>query len=181
MAERRELPRCGRDRGGGFLEYAAGFALVAVLAGVLVAAAPGIGDAIADGVGGAMCAAAGAEDCDDGGRRSEDEHRPEHTEAALVITVDPGPGEPVQRWTLDCSPPGGTHPAPAAACAALEEMGEGIPEPVTDGTWCTMIHGGPNTASVTGSIGDTEVTEEFNRRNGCEINRWSTMGPLLNP
>ncbi|MEY9214503.1 hypothetical protein NI17_019465 [Thermobifida halotolerans] len=84
-------------------------------------------------------------------------------------------------WTLTCDPVGGDHPDPEAACAALEEAGIEVFAPVPEDQPCTMIYGGPETATVTGRIGDTEVNAEFSRTNGCEIDRWERLSPLLNP
>lgn len=38
---------------------------------------------------------------------------------SLDFRVTHGSGPAVQHWTLRCEPPGGTHPAPSATCAAL--------------------------------------------------------------
>ncbi|TDQ52313.1 SSI family serine proteinase inhibitor [Actinorugispora endophytica] len=84
-------------------------------------------------------------------------------------------------WTLACSPAGGDHPAPEAACAALEEAGDEPFAPVPDDQACTMVYGGPEVVTITGHIDQTEVNAEFNRSNGCEINRWESLSPVLNP
>jgi hypothetical protein len=42
-----------------------------------------------------------------------------------------------------------------------------------------MIYGGPQRATVTGSWNGKKVSSTFNRTNGCEIDRWSQMVPLL--
>ncbi|WP_159944269.1 MULTISPECIES: SSI family serine proteinase inhibitor [unclassified Nocardiopsis] len=84
-------------------------------------------------------------------------------------------------WTLTCGPEGGSHPAPEAACAEIEEVGA---EPFvldTSDMVCTMQIGGPEVVHVTGHVGGTEVDTEFNKRNGCEIDRFETVETVLNP
>ncbi|RNL83329.1 SSI family serine proteinase inhibitor [Halostreptopolyspora alba] len=84
-------------------------------------------------------------------------------------------------WTLTCAPAGGDHPEPEAACADLEEVGvEGFEE-VPDGQMCTHIYGGPQTARVSGHVAGTEVDTTFGRANGCEIDRYDSMGTVLAP
>lgn len=84
-------------------------------------------------------------------------------------------------WTLTCEPAGGDHPDPEAACAALAEAGVDVFAPVPDDQPCTLVYGGPETATVTGHVADTEVNAEFSRTDGCEIDRWEQVSALLNP
>jgi hypothetical protein len=44
---------------------------------------------------------------------------------------------------------------------------------------CTMIYGGPETATVTGTWNGKKVDATFNRKNGCELKRWSVLAPLF--
>jgi hypothetical protein len=84
-------------------------------------------------------------------------------------------------WTLTCAPVGGDHPDPEAACAEIEEAGT---EPFTMDTsdmMCTMQIGGPEVAHVTGHVNGTEIDTEFNKRNGCEIERFDEVDSVLNP
>ena len=84
-------------------------------------------------------------------------------------------------WTLTCAPAGGDHPDPEAACAAIDEIGT---EPFTMDTSdmaCTMQVGGPEEARVTGHVEDTEIDTEFNKRNGCEIDRFGEAEAVINP
>ncbi|MGP4000039.1 SSI family serine proteinase inhibitor [Streptomyces sp. 8N706] len=85
-------------------------------------------------------------------------------------------------YTLDCHPAGGTHPSARDACDRLDEMtrwGADPFAPVSPRSNCTMIHGGPATAQVTGTWAGRPVTARFNRANGCEIERWNRLRPLL--
>ncbi|WP_037679393.1 SSI family serine proteinase inhibitor [Streptomyces albus] len=114
-----------------------------------------------------------------------DGHRvPPAGEDRLVIVVrDGGSGRvPEGRYSLDCHPPGGTHPRARAACKRLDELtryGRNPFAPVPPRTDCTMIYGGPATARITGSWAGRPVNARFNRVNGCEIARWNRLRPVL--
>ncbi|NYH52627.1 MULTISPECIES: SSI family serine proteinase inhibitor [Nocardiopsis] len=84
-------------------------------------------------------------------------------------------------WTLTCAPVGGDHPAPEEACAQIEEVGVDPFVLDTSDMTCTMQVGGPEVAHVTGHIGETTIDTEFNKRNGCEIERFETVEKVLNP
>jgi subtilisin inhibitor-like len=89
-----------------------------------------------------------------------------------------GPTGPELEATLTCDPPGGTHPDAAAACAALAENEDAL-KPVPGHSLCTQQYGGPEEAEVTGTFGGQRVEAAFTKRNGCEIDRWERLDPLL--
>ena len=99
----------------------------------------------------------------------------------LQISVDRGDGS-TSTLTLTCDPPGGDHPDPEAACAVLDAAAS-LPtnplEPVPPDVACTEIYGGPQTAVVEGTIDAEPVLVEFSRVDGCEIDRWDAVIPLL--
>lgn len=101
------------------------------------------------------------------------------TKAELTIVVDLGQGAAATTYRLTCDPAGGDHPDPVGACQALEVNGATALPPVPKDLACTMIYGGPQRATVTGSWNGKKVSSTFNRTNGCEIDRWSQMVPLL--
>ena len=96
--------------------------------------------------------------------------------AELTVTVDDGAGT-TTRHTLTCSPAGGDHPDPQAACAALADPA--LLEPVPGDARCTAQYGGPQTATVTGTLGGASVNAEFNRTDGCQVSRWDKAAALL--
>ncbi len=74
-------------------------------------------------------------------------------------------------------------PAPGSAetmCLALDnsQVQLLLTEPPTD-RFCTEIYGGPETATVTGSLGGDPVDTEIGRNNGCGISDWDLLTPLL--
>lgn len=100
-------------------------------------------------------------------------------ESSLTVTLDRGDGAETEQWTLTCGPDGGTHPDPEAACATVDEVDSEVLSPVPPDTACTMIYGGPQTATVSGTVQGEQVDAEFSRENGCEIARWDAMADVL--
>ncbi|OLT29516.1 proteinase inhibitor I4 serpin [Nocardiopsis sp. CNR-923] len=96
-------------------------------------------------------------------------------------SLPPETGYEEGTWTLTCSPVGGDHPDPEAACAEIEEVGaEPFLLDTTDMT-CTMQMGGPEVVYVTGRIDGTEIDTEFNKVGGCEIDRFETVSTVITP
>ncbi|MEV2278928.1 SSI family serine proteinase inhibitor [Nocardiopsis sp. NPDC049922] len=96
-------------------------------------------------------------------------------------SLSPEAGYEEGTWTLTCSPVGGDHPAPEAACAEIEEVGT---EPFlldTTDMMCTMQMGGPEVVHVTGHIDGTRIDTEFNKVGGCEIDRFETVDAVITP
>jgi Subtilisin inhibitor-like len=105
---------------------------------------------------------------------------PASSQTSLTIAVDAGDGEPPVESTLACEPAGGTHPDPEAACAALAELDAEAFMPVAADQMCTQIYGGPETATVHGTVRGDRVDASFSRQDGCEIARWDAVAGLLN-
>ncbi|KGM09436.1 proteinase inhibitor I4 serpin, partial [Cellulomonas bogoriensis 69B4 = DSM 16987] len=104
---------------------------------------------------------------------------PADGETSLTITVDPTGEGATTTWTLTCDPPGGDHPDPEAACAQLAQVGtEGL-APVPADAMCTQQWGGPQTATVTGTLDGTAVDATFRYTDGCEIHRWDALSAVL--
>ncbi len=83
-------------------------------------------------------------------------------------------------WVLNCNPStGSTHPRTKAACAKLNRSGPSLLAPVPRGTACSMIYGGAERATVTGTWGTRRIKAAFNRSNGCEVVRWQRAVTLL--
>ncbi|MDQ3158373.1 MAG: hypothetical protein M3Q98_16900 [Actinomycetota bacterium] len=53
--------------------------------------------------------------------------------------------------------------------------------PVAKDQVCTMIYGGPETATIIGTMRGSAVKAEFSRTNGCEIDRWKRLAKALEP
>ncbi len=59
--------------------------------------------------------------------------------------------------------------------AVVKRLVEGEPQ----GQMCTEIYGGPDIATVTGTLDGVAVNTSFNRNNGCGIADWELLLPLL--
>ena len=90
-----------------------------------------------------------------------------------------GKGGESRTAALTCDPSGGTHPDPLGACAALDAHPEAL-HPVPGDVACTEIYGGDQVAEVKGTGPDgAELRAILNRTNGCEIDRWDALAPVL--
>lgn len=101
-------------------------------------------------------------------------------QSQLTVHVEPGQDAQPREWTLHCDPPGGSHPAPEAACAALAAASDPF-KPVPPDAICTQIYGGPQTATLEGTWRGERVHATYNRKNGCEIHRWEAIKAALQP
>ena len=102
---------------------------------------------------------------------------------SLTITFWPDEQAPetFQRWTLRCSPTGGTLPGRVRACTRLSRLSLAAFAQVPKDALCTQIYGGPQKAVVKGTIGSVRIWSSFRRRDGCEIGRWNRFAPWLLP
>ncbi|MFE0640443.1 SSI family serine proteinase inhibitor [Streptomyces sp. NPDC058877] len=76
----------------------------------------------------------------------------------------------------------GNHPAAADACKRLGQLARERANPflpVPRDQICSQAYGGPVVAHVTGTWQGSKVDARFSRANGCEINRWENLEPLL--
>ncbi|MFJ8110122.1 SSI family serine proteinase inhibitor [Streptomyces sp. NPDC096132] len=110
--------------------------------------------------------------------REEDRAGGDH----LVVTVRRAGGRVDGVFEVWCHPGGGRHPDVSGACRAVERntrWGRDAFAPVPSGGVCTMRYGGPATARVTGRWAGRPVDTTYERSDGCEIERWDRMVPLL--
>lgn len=104
--------------------------------------------------------------------------------AELTIAVDDGNGTQ-NTWTLRCDPDGdpadGDHPDAEAACAALAADSASAFELPAGDQMCTEQYGGPQTATIEGTVDGDPVVAEFSRTDGCEISRWEALADVFGP
>jgi hypothetical protein len=97
----------------------------------------------------------------------------------LTISYQPkGTSGPTKTATLRCAPPGGTHPHPALACAALAKQAHPF-APVPKGVACAELFSGPQRAHVTGTYQGTRIDASFRRSDSCQTSRWARIAPVL--
>ncbi|MGW0365037.1 SSI family serine proteinase inhibitor [Streptomyces sp. NPDC002990] len=99
-----------------------------------------------------------------------------------IAMADTGNHHLDREYRLECDPVGGDHPEARQACARLDrfaEEGRDPFAPLSKRQVCSMQHGGPATARITGTWNGRKVDATFRRTNGCEISRWNELEPLL--
>jgi subtilisin inhibitor-like len=105
---------------------------------------------------------------------------PAATNTSIEVTFWPegrGEREP-PTVILECDPAGGSHPRPDEACETLYANEDAL-DPVAGDVACTQIYGGPQEAHIAGVVRGGAVDVMFSRNNGCEIDRWDRLAPLL--
>jgi hypothetical protein len=94
----------------------------------------------------------------------------------LTVRVDGDGKGPTKARTLELTCAEGDK---TAACTAAANLSAADLAPTPADTACTQIYGGPETASIKGTLNGEPVDATFSRTNGCEIKRWETVAPLL--
>lgn len=104
--------------------------------------------------------------------------QPQEWPAHLTITVQKDADSKEKSAVLICPGRGSRE---QDVCAALDVVAPRVFQPVPEDRVCTMIYGGPATATIRGTYGeDTELANaSFNQANGCEIGRWNQILPVL--
>jgi hypothetical protein len=109
-------------------------------------------------------------------------------DTSLTITVV-SEGQPLRDATLACGggqTTGTGFLADASAAQAACDLLRSDPLAVSllvngrePGLMCTQQYGGPEEATVTGTIDGQGVSASINRRDGCGIAEWQLLTPLL--
>ncbi|KNC19334.1 hypothetical protein AC792_07075 [Arthrobacter sp. RIT-PI-e] len=109
---------------------------------------------------------------------------PAGTEALLPVTLQQDAAAGPVQYVLECvgGAPGAatTLPGAESACAALTRLGAAFftARPDKD-VICTQQYGGPQTASITGTLDGTSVIAAFSLTDGCQISRWTAAQDIL--
>ena len=88
----------------------------------------------------------------------------------LVLTVSSDQAGWARAIKLSCDPPGGKHPDPAGACAALDRTGADPDKLVPAALMCMMVYL-PVTAEIAGSWHGAAVKWSHTYGNECEMRR----------
>ncbi len=92
----------------------------------------------------------------------------------MTVDNDGDGGAAAKQLKLDCA-----QPSDSAACKVASGMTEDDFAPTPANQACTMIFAGPETATVTGTLHGTAIDAKFSRSDGCEVERWKRVEPLL--
>lgn len=97
--------------------------------------------------------------------------------ANFVVTVDPdGTGsEAAKELQVSCK-----APTDSDLCGAAAGLSDADLAPTKADVACTQQFGGPETATIKGTLRGEPVDASFSRSDGCEIARWDKVSPLLN-
>jgi hypothetical protein len=126
----------------------------------------------------AACALA-ASACGGGAKAGAGSTTTSSGQTRLEIELQPkGTDGPTLHASLRCAPPRGSHPHPAAACAALARQQRPF-APTPAGVMCSALYSGPQRAHVTGSLRGVRVDARFKRSDSCETSRWTRIQAVL--
>jgi hypothetical protein len=96
------------------------------------------------------------------------------TELRIELDADGREGEPPEAVRVSC---GGETEDPA--CPLVAELPANPAAQVPPDTACTEIFGGPDTATISGTLGGEPVEATLTRADGCQIERFDRFVPLL--
>jgi hypothetical protein len=99
------------------------------------------------------------------------------TLASLVVTVDDDGArgsEAPRELRLDCA-----RPTDSAACGAAAGVSAADVAETPAGTACAQLYGGPEEATIKGTIRGADVDAAFKRTDGCQTARWERVQALL--
>jgi hypothetical protein len=105
---------------------------------------------------------------------------PAAAQSRLTVTVRANLQAQPRVWQLQCDPPGGDHPNPASACAALERAPHPF-APVPSGVACAQLVAGPERATIEGRWRGEEVHATYKRTDSCEEDRWQALADVFHP
>ena len=94
----------------------------------------------------------------------------------LTVRVDPdgdGP-EAVRQARIFCD-----MESRERICGTARDLRPKDFEPTPADVACTELFGGPETATISGTLERRKVDGRFSRQDGCEIARWEKVSPLL--
>jgi len=89
----------------------------------------------------------------------------------VILDADGPGGEAERTETVSCEA--------GSQCTEIEGISPADFAPIPPGAICTEIFGGPETATIEGSLDGEAVNAELSRANGCEIDRFDRFTPLL--
>ena len=95
---------------------------------------------------------------------------------ATVVHLTFSAGGAVKTKTLDCATPSAND---KPSCDLLKKLPASAFQPVPKDQMCTMIYGGPEKATIKGTVNGKKVDATYNRTNGCEIDRYKKVEPLF--
>jgi hypothetical protein len=99
---------------------------------------------------------------------------PEIADLRVQVDADGKGSRPARSTTIRCS-----SAEDSALCAKVAALRLADIEPPSRAIACTELYGGPQTATITGTLRGERVDLKLSRVNGCEIARWEAARALL--
>ena len=97
------------------------------------------------------------------------------TQLTVRVDADGDGAEPARQARIVCE----QEPGEGGPCAAAAKLRPADFEPTPDDVACTQLYGGPETATISGTLEREQVDGRFARNDGCEIARWEKVSALL--
>ena len=95
---------------------------------------------------------------------------PSGTDLMVRVDADGHGGQPANSVRVRC---------PGDHCAATKRLEKRDFAPTPAGVACSMIYGGPETATVKGTLRGQPIDAQFSRTDGCQTSRWRKVQELL--
>jgi Subtilisin inhibitor-like len=96
---------------------------------------------------------------------------------ALNITIQGAPGTAARHYTLRCDPAGGTHPHPAATCAALLAIKHPFAKPKRH-QMCPMIMASSKRMIISGTWYGQKIHKTV-LDGGCDLALWTKLNQVM--
>jgi hypothetical protein len=109
-----------------------------------------------------------------GGDDEQPAAAPSFADLEVTVDKDGSGGAAAKTLQVRCTPA-----TDSRECAALAEMKAKTFQPTPPNTACTQQYGGPQVATVKGTLHEETVDAKFSRTNGCEIARWNRVKTVL--
>jgi Subtilisin inhibitor-like len=109
---------------------------------------------------------------------SENAAADSQTELSIAFWPEGRDDGGVKRWTLRCSPVGGTHSRRASACTRLYGLQRPFAVPKGPEV-CTQVYGGPDQAVISGEHRGQRVWVALSLSDGCKIARFKQLEFLI--
>lgn len=104
----------------------------------------------------------------------DDSEQPAQAPQLADLTVTVNDGAKTKTAQVRC-----TAASDSRECAAVTDIDAKWLKPTPGNRACTQQYGGPETATVKGTLRGKPVDAKFSRVNGCEIARWNAAKDLL--
>ena len=97
---------------------------------------------------------------------------------SLVVNYREFPDSPIQKWTLKCSPSGGSMKKAYSICRKMNLLKDPFILPPKD-QMCAQIFESSEVATVKGFWNGKTISNTYSKSDGCEQARWKRISFLI--